>query len=89
MDICPSARRFIANQTRDTRQQLLEDLQWLDDNPHVNPDDHRKRPILTPPSVSYVYEDGAHWIIYYHDGGEWKVANIGNHSESFSLHRPP
>jgi hypothetical protein len=88
MDICPSARRFIANQTNETRQKLLVDLQWLEDNPYVTPDEGRKRPILTPPAVCYVYEDGVHWIIYYSDGGVWKAANIGNKSEPLSLHRP-
>lgn len=89
MQIGPSARRFLDGETNAVRRKVIDDLVWLDHHPRLTPDDPRKRPFNAPPVVLRIFQDDSHWVIYYIlNSGELMVANIGENTESPSLHRP-
>ena len=81
MQICPSARKFLNGQTSDTIREIIDRLLWLDQNPHLTPDDPRKRPFEAPPVVLRIFQEGKYWAIYYLQNNELMVANVGDHLE--------
>ena len=87
MDVCPSARKFLDEQIYSVRLTLLDNVQWLESNPHLTPDDKRKRPFDVPPVVLRLYRDDTHWIVYYIEHGTLIIANIGDAAETPHLWR--
>lgn len=82
-----SAQRFLNNQPHHIVNKLLDDVLWLRDNPHLAPDDPRKKPFYAPPVYIREFCDDVHWIPYYTDNVRLVVANIGTVSEPRHLHR--
>ena len=85
----PSSVRFLDAQSHNVRSKLINDIVWLNDNHHLNPDDPSLTPFLAPPLVMRQFRDDFHWIIFYLDGDDLIVANIGSLSEAPHLYRPP
>jgi hypothetical protein len=85
----PSARRFLDSQPQQVCSKLIDDVVWLRGNPHLTPDDPRKRPFLAPPVVIREYRDEFHWVLYYLENNELIIANIGDISEEPHIRRRP
>lgn len=81
MRFCPPARKFLNSQTPDAILEIIDQLRWLERNPHLTPDDPRKRPFSASPVVLRIFEEGKYWAIYYLQENDLMVANVGDHLE--------